>query len=209
MIDYLQNFDVMQWVSTLGYVGIMLIVLVETGLFFGFFLPGDSLVFSAGLLAARGVFDIRILVPILVITAFVGYSFGYWFGKHLGKWLLARPESFFFKKKYLIQAQEFYARHGGKALILGRMVPVVRTFAPIVAGMARMDFRKYQWFNFAGAIVWGGVITLCGYYLGGLIPGADKYILPLVILIIFLSVLPGVWHYLRQRTRSKSLTRSD
>ena len=199
MFDFISHFDIVQWVSTLGYVGLLLIVLIETGFFFGFFLPGDSLVFAAGLLASKGIFNIWILVPSLVLTAIVGYTIGYWFGDKLGHWLLKRKDSFWFKRRYIEQAHDFYERHGGFALVVGRLVPVVRTFAPIVAGMASMQYRRYFLFNVMGAIIWGGLITLLGFYVGALIPDAGHYILPAVLLIVFISILPGVIHYLKSR----------
>jgi len=201
MMDFIQNFDITQWVSTIGYTGLLLIVLIETGFFFGFFLPGDSLVFAAGLLASKHIFNIWILVPALVFTAMLGYTIGYWFGDKLGHWLMRRKDTIWFKKRYIHQAHEFYERHGGKALVIGRLVPVVRTFVPIVAGMASMQYRSYFLYNVIGAVLWGGVITLMGYYIGALIPTAGEYILPVVLVIIFLSVLPGVFHYLKHRRK--------
>lgn len=199
MLDVIRHFDLIQWVATLGYFGLGLIVVVETGFFFGFFLPGDSLVFAAGVLASKGIFDIWILVPMLVITAILGYTIGYWFGDRLGHWLLKRKDSFWFKKRYLHEAHAFYERHGGKALVIGRLVPVVRTFAPIVAGMGEMNYRSYFLFNCIGAFVWGGCITLLGFYIGAVIPNSIHYIFPVVILIVFISVLPAIIHYLRSR----------
>lgn len=202
MFDILHHFDVTYWVATLGYFGLILIVLIETGFFFGFFLPGDSLVFAAGLLASKGVFNIWILVPALVLTAIVGYLVGYWFGDKLGHWLMRRNDSFWFKKRYIHQAHEFYTRHGGKALVIGRLVPVVRTFAPIVAGMAEMRYQRFVMYNVMGALLWAGCITLLGFYLGALIPDAGHFILPAVFLIILISILPGIIHYIKNRKSS-------
>lgn len=199
MLDFISHFNLNEWVSALGYAGLLIIVFVETGFFFGFFLPGDSLVFTAGILASKQIFNIWILVPSLVVIAILGYTFGYWFGDKLGAWLMRRKESFWFRKRYIQQAHAFYEKHGGKALVLGRLVPVVRTFAPIVAGMARMSYRSYFVYNVIGALLWGGIITLAGYYIGALIPTAGQYLLPIVLLIIFLSVLPGVVHFFKKR----------
>lgn len=193
----LGHVNLTEWVSTIGYVGILLIVFLETGLFFGFFLPGDSLLFTAGFLASQHIFNISWLVSALLLTAIAGYQVGYWFGKHLGRWLLRRKDSFWFKRRYLEQAKAFYDQHGGKALIIGRLIPVVRTFVPVVAGMVDMTQRRYFSYNVAGALVWAGGITLLGYYLGRVVPNANHYILPIVGGIIVLSVLPGVWRYLR------------
>lgn len=199
MFDLIRHFDLTTWVAALGYFGLLLVVLIETGFFFGFFLPGDSLMFTAGLLASKSVFNIWILVPMLVIAAIIGYTIGYWFGDKLGHWLLKRRDTLFFKKRYIHQAHAFYEKHGGIALVIGRLVPVVRTFVPIVAGMATMEYRHYFLFNVLGAFVWGGCITTLGYFLGSVIPDAGHYILPLVLVIVVLSVLPGVIHFLRNR----------
>ena len=203
MLEMLHQFDITEWVATVGYVGLFIIIFLETGLFIGFFLPGDSLVFTAGLLAAKGVFNIWILTILLSGTAFLGYSVGYWFGDKLGHWLMRRKESIWFKKRYVEQAHQFYLKHGGKALVLGRLVPIVRTFVPIVAGMGKMKYSTYQFYNFIGALVWGTGVTLAGYYLGTLIPNATHYILPVVMLVIFISILPAIYHYWRSR-RSKT-----
>lgn len=199
MFDFIHHLDVVEWVSTLGYFGLLIIIFVETGLFFGFFLPGDSLVFAAGLLASKHIFNIWILIPLLVVVAIIGYTVGYWFGDKLGHWLMKRKDSIWFKKRYLQQAHEFYEKHGGKALVIGRLVPIMRTFVPIVAGMAQMRYRSYLTFNVLGALVWGGGITFAGYYIGALIPNAGHYLFPFVLLIIFLSILPGIIHFLKKR----------
>ena len=202
------HFDLLNWVITFGYIGVLLIIFVETGLFFGFFLPGDSLLFTAGLLASQKVFDIRILVPAIIITAILGYQVGYWFGKRFVQWLLRRKESFWFKKAYLQQAKDFYDRHGGKALILGRLIPIVRTFIPVVAGMVHMTNRRYFIYNVLGALMWGGGLTLLGYYLGSAVPQASHYITPIALGIVLISVAPGIWrlscdYFCKKRKASK------
>ena len=197
------HIDITQWIITLGYVGLLLIVFAETGLFVGFIFPGDSLVFTAGILAAKGFFHIGILIPALIATAFLGYAVGYWFGAKLGSWLMQRRESFWFRKRYIEQAHAFYEKYGGTALIIGRLVPVVRTFAPIVAGMGKMSYRRYSWFNLWGAILWGGVLTFLGYIIGGLLPNANKYLIPILIVIVFLSILPAIWHFLKAKISTK------
>ncbi|WP_264769729.1 DedA family protein [Coxiella burnetii] len=193
------NIDLIHLVTAIGYFGILLVVFVETGIFVCFFLPGDSLLFSAGLLASQGVFKIWILVPTTIAVAILGYFLAYWLGEKLGGWLLRRPDSIWFKKSYLIQAKKFYDKHGGKSLILGRLIPVVRTFVPIVAGMTRMEYYRYIIFNVVGAFVWGGGVTLVGYYFGYLIPDVGEYILLIVLFIILLSLLPGIWHAVKSR----------
>lgn len=202
MFEFFHQFDITQWVVTVGYVGIVAIILLETGFFAGFFLPGDSLVFSTGLLASKGIFNIWILVPALIVAAIIGYTIGYWFGDKLGHWLMRQRESIFFKRQYIHRAHEFYKKHGGKALILGRLIPVVRTFAPIVAGMVHMNYRMYFFFNIIGALVWCGGITTLGYCIGSMIPDAGHYIFPIALVVIFISILPGVWHYFRDKCQA-------
>jgi len=169
-------------------------VFAESGLFFGFFFPGDSLLFTSGFLASQEILAIGILLPLVIVGAIGGDSTGFWMGERLGKWLMNRRESFFFKRSYIERANKFYAKHGGKALILARFVPAVRTFVPIVAGMAKMEYKKFITFNVVGGFLWGIGMTSAGYYLGRLIPDVDKYLLPIVLGIIFLSVLPGLIH---------------
>ncbi len=203
MLNFLPHLDVSQ-LANIGYIGLTLIILCETGLFLGFFLPGDSLLFTAGLLAAKGIFNPFILIFLLVVAAFIGYGIAYWIGDKIGHLLLKREDSFWFKKRYLIEAHDFYAQHGGKALIIGRLIPVIRTFVPLVAGMVNMPFRRYYLYNIAGAIIWAGGITSLGYYMGAAIPEADQYLLPIVLLIIFLSLLPGIYHLTRSKRRKSN-----
>lgn len=181
-------------ISQISYWGLFLMVFAESGLFFGFFLPGDSLLFTAGFLASQGLLNIGVLVPLLVVGAIAGDSVGYWTGHRLGGWLLRQPESFWWQKKHLFEAEKFYHRHGGKTLILARFIPAVRTFAPIVAGMAKMEYGRFLSFNVIGGFAWVMGMSLAGYFLGSLIPGVDKYLLPIVGGIILLSVLPGLFH---------------
>ena len=199
MLDFLHHIDIIQLTRAAGYIGLAAIILCETGLFLGFFLPGDSLLFSAGLLASQQIFNIFLLAPMLIAAAIVGYAIAYWFGDKIGHWLLKRPDTFWFKQRYLTEAHAFYEKHGGKALIIGRLIPVVRTFLPIVAGMAEMTHRRFTLFNVIGALVWCGGVTLAGYYLGAVIPNIDKYILPIVLAIIVISALPPAIHLLRTR----------
>jgi membrane-associated protein len=190
--------DLTGFVQTIGYVGIFFIVFAECGLFFGFFFPGDSLLFTAGFLASQQVLDLGTLILLVVIATICGNFVGFWTGEKLEDWLITRKESFFFKKKYLREAREFYEKHGSSALILARFIPIVRTFVPIVAGVANMRFRKFLIFNIAGGFIWGAGITLFGYYLGSIIPGADKLLLPIVVIIVVVSVLPGLLHMRRK-----------
>lgn len=189
-------------VMTLGFAGVIFIIFAETGLFLGFFLPGDSLLFAAGLLASQHVFNIQWLTASIIAAAFLGYTFGYWFGAKLGSWLVKQPDRWYFKRRYLDDAHAFYEKHGGKALLLARLVPIIRTFVPIVAGMGKMSFVRYTIYNFFGALVWGGGVTLAGYFLGQSIPNAEKYILPITLAVIILSIVPGIVHLCQKRRSS-------
>lgn len=190
-------------IRTIGYFGLFFITFAESGLFFGFFLPGDSLLFTAGFLASQGFFNIWILVPLLVIAAISGDSVGFWTGKKFGAWLLKQNESFFFQKHHLLKAQQFYEKHGGKTLILARFMPAVRTFAPIVAGIAQMHYPSFLTYNIAGGVLWAMGMTLLGYFLGTAIPDVDRYLLPIVLVIIVLSVVPGAIHLYLDRKKQK------
>jgi len=184
--------ELLQYTKALGYFGIALVIFVETGLFFGFVLPGDSLLFIVGMLAASGVFHIGLLLIVICGLAFVGYLFGYWFGDRLGSWLMNRKESIFFRKQYIESAKVFYQRHGAKAIIIARVVPIVRTFAPIVAGMVKMPYKTFFWCNLLGAVLWGLSFVLAGFFLGNRFPLLIHYLLPMVVVIIILSIAPGV-----------------
>lgn len=190
------HFDLVELIKAAGYLGVFTIVFLESGLLIGFFFPGDSLLFTAGFLASQGYLDIRILIIGCFVFAVLGDSIGYYIGKKLGPKIFTKENSLFFHKKYLERAQKFYDKHGGKTIILARFVPIIRAFAPVVAGVGKMDYRKFLIFNLAGGILWAIGVTLAGYYLGSLIPDVDKYLLPIVGLIIIASVLPGLHHIL-------------
>jgi len=197
-------------IKTIGYIGIFAMVFAESGLFFGFFFPGDSLLFTAGFLASQSFLDIRILVPLTIIGAIAGDSTGFWMGEKFGDWLMKRPDSFLFKKERIEKANEFYEKHGGKTLIIARFIPAVRTFVPIVAGMAKMEYKKFITFNVVGGLIWAAGMTLAGYYLGTIIPGVDKYLLPILLGIIFVSVLPGFIHMrgeIKKQVKNKILVK--
>ena len=190
-----------QWA---GYVGLFAIIFTETGLFFGFLLPGDSLLVTAGLLiATRPEFsqalDVRTLGILLTTAAILGDNTNYWVGRLAGPRIFAREDSLLFKRKHLAQAESFYARHGAKTVVLARFVPVVRTFAPLVAGAARMPYRTFLTYSVTGGVAWIWSMLLLGYYLGSRVPGVAKYLELVIIGIIAVSVLPGVLHWLRGR----------
>ena len=194
------SLDLVQLIETVGYVGLFAIVFAESGLFFGFFLPGDSLLLTAGLLASRNVLNIFILIPVLFVGAVLGDTVGYWFGAKAGPPLFKREESLFFKPKNLLAAKAFYDKHGGKTITLARFMPFVRTFAPIVAGAVRMNYRRFLIFNLVGGVVWAMGVTLLGYYIGaafGEIEGIDRYFTLLVLAFFFIPGLPTLIHLWR------------
>ncbi len=195
--------DMMEAIKAIGYIGLFGIVFAETGLFLGFFFPGDSLLFVAGVLAAQGFFSLPILLVGLFIAAFTGNLFGYWFGGYVGPKLFSREDSLLFRKSHLVKAQKFYEKHGPKMIVLARFIPIVRTFAPIVAGVAKMHYGTFVVYNFIGALIWSVGLTTLAYYLGALVENIDRYLLPIVLLIIFLSILPGIVEYWREHRDAK------
>ncbi len=199
VILFLMHFDLAGFIKAVGYVGVFGIVFAESGLFFGFFLPGDSLLFTAGFLASQGFLNFPLLVFLCVLGAILGDSVGYSFGRKMGTILYKKEDSRFFKKAHLEKAHAFYEKHGGKTIILARFMPFVRTFAPIVAGTAEMTYKKFLSYNIIGGVLWGAGMTTAGYTLGNVIPDVDKYMLPIIGLIIFLSVLPPVIHVISDR----------
>lgn len=192
--------DVRALISWGGYVGLTGIIFAETGLLVGFFLPGDSLLVTAGLLAATmNVFNIWLLGALLTVASILGNTVGYAIGKAAGPRLFRRENSLLFNKKHLRRAHDFYERHGGKTIIIARFMPIVRTFVPVVAGMAQMDYRRYTIFNVIGGIGWIWSMILLGYFLGRYIPGIDRHIELMIVIIIFLSFVPGIIGWLKSR----------
>lgn len=192
------HFDLVSLIETVGTIGLFLIVFAESGLFFGFFLPGDSLLLTAGLLASRGQLNIVILLIILPIAAILGDSVGYWFGKKAGPRIFSRENSLLFRRKNLIAARAFYERHGGKTIVLARFMPFIRTFAPIVAGAVEMSYRRFLVFNVIGGLVWGAGVTACGYVLGQTIPDLDRYFLAIVAVVVLVSAIPAMLHMAKE-----------
>ncbi len=195
--------DINLFIHAAGYAGIFAVIFAESGLFFGFFLPGDSLLFAAGIFASQGFFSITLLIILTFFAAVMGDSVGYWFGFFTGPKLFRKENSFFFHKDHIARAKDFYARHGGKAIVLARFLPIVRTFAPIVAGIASMNYRAFLFFNVLGAILWAMGIPLAGFLLGQSIPHIDQYLLPIVLGIIVVSLLPSIISFLRIRKSSR------
>ncbi|MBM4421988.1 MAG: DedA family protein [Chloroflexi bacterium] len=194
------HFDLVQLITQVGYVGLFLIVFAESGLFFGFFLPGDSLLLTAGLLASRDILNIWVLLPLLFIAAVLGDNVGYWFGAKTGPRIFNRENSLLFRRKNLLAAKAFYDKHGGKTIILARFMPFIRTFAPIVAGAVEMNYQRFMFFNLVGGLVWAIGVTAMGYLFGllfGQIEGVDKYFTIIVLAVIFISALPAIIHVWR------------
>jgi membrane-associated protein len=195
--------DVMGFIKsagpTLGYVILFAIIFAESGLLIGFFLPGDSILFPAGFLASQGFFSLPELMILCSLAAIIGDSVGYTFGRRVGRRLFLREDSTFFKKKHLEAAEAFYQKHGGKTIVLARFVPIVRTFAPIVAGISEMHYQRFVSFNIVGGILWAGGVTIAGYALGSIIPpeDVDKFLLPIILLLVIIPGLPSLIHVLR------------
>ena len=201
--------DLENLIRTVGYVGLFAIIFAESGLFFGFFFPGDSLLLTAGLLASRidpstgqPILNILVLLLLLPVAAILGDNVGYWFGNKTGPRIFNRENSRFFKRKNLIAAHEFYKKHGGKTIVLARFMPFIRAFAPIVAGAVDMEYRRFVFFNFFGGLLWAVGVTLVGFGLGKAAADVapetvDKYFLILVLVVIFVSALPAMIHVWR------------
>jgi membrane-associated protein len=198
-----------QTIEHLGFWGglfvIWGIIFAESGLLIGFFLPGDSLLFVAGFLASAGKLDLNLLMFGSFICAVLGDNVGYATGSRFGRRLFSKEDSWLFHKKHLVTAQQFYEKHGGMAIILARFTPIVRTFAPIVAGIGAMRYRTFLIYNVVGGLLWTFGVTLLGYFLGRILPAEqlDKYLLPIVLIIIIVSLLPSVFHIYQDRKSSR------
>ncbi len=188
-----------------GYIGLFAIIFAETGLLIGFFLPGDSLLVTAGLLIASGKvqMDVVWLIVLLSIAAIVGDAVGYTIGRRTGQALYNRPQSKFFRRDHLIKTQEFYKKYGGITIVLARFMPFARTFAPVVAGVAEMKYRRFALFNIAGGIGWIASMTLLGYFLGRSIPDIDKKIEYIIAIVILLSISPLIIKYIQHKFQKK------
>jgi membrane-associated protein len=186
--------ELVQWA---GLFGLAAIIFSETGLLIGVFLPGDSLLVTAGLLAARGYLNVYGLAPLLTVAAICGNSVGYFIGRTTGPRIFNRESSIFFNKKHAIRAHEFYEKYGRKTIVLAQFMPIIRTFAPVVAGVGGMKFRTFIAFNIMGAVLWIWSMVAIGYFLGTYIPGIDKHIEIVVAIVIFISLLPGLISWYR------------
>jgi membrane-associated protein len=197
--------DVRAIIAWGGYVGLTAIIFAETGLLVGFFLPGDSLLVTAGLLAATtAVFNVWWLGLLLTVASIIGNTAGYAIGKAAGPRLFTREDSPLFNKKHLYRAHEFYERHGGKTIIIARFMPIVRTFVPVVAGMAGMGYRRYTLYNIIGGLGWIWGMLFIGYFLGRYIPGVDQHIETVIVVVVLLSLAPGIIGWLKARRDSRN-----
>ncbi len=185
-------------IKTFGYAGVGTIVFAESGLLLGFILPGDSLVFLAGLLASQGLFNIYMLIAVIFVTAVAGDNMGYLLGKKLGRKVFEK-NTFIFNQDNLHKTEAFFERYGKSTFLLQRYIPIIRAFAPLLGGVGEMDYRTFFWFDLAGCVLWSAGVTALGYFLGTVIPNVDKYLLPLVLLIVVLSLIPTFITYRRQR----------
>lgn len=200
-LSMIPGFELSEFILTAGYIGLFCVVFAETGLFLGFFLPGDSLLFVAGLLASEGFLSLPILLGIVFTGAVLGNTFGYLFGRRVGPSLFSREESLLFKKSHVRKAEDFFNRYGAKTIVIARFMPIVRTFAPILAGVGKMEFKEFFLYNVAGAFLWSFGLLLGGYFLGKVVPDVDRYILPIVVVIVILSVLPGALKFYQEKRR--------
>jgi membrane-associated protein len=205
-LDFLTEFyqklrDLPALVQWAGYVGLTIIIFAETGLLVGFFLPGDSLLVTAGLLAADPAFGLNVwlLGLILTVAAIVGDTVGYHVGKATGPRIFTRENSLFFHKDHLLKAQAFYEKHGGKTIIIARFMPIVRTFAPVVAGVGQMRYASFLAYNVVGGLLWIWSMLITGFVLAKTVPGVARHVEKVILVVVFLSILPGIIAWWRNR----------
>lgn len=203
--------DLIEFIKYVGVLGVTLVVFAESGLLIGFFLPGDSLLFTAGFLTYAGYLplNIHVLVIILFLAAVIGDSVGYTFGRKVGPRVFSKEDARLFKQEYVKNAQSFYEKHGGKTIVIARFIPVVRTFAPIVAGVSKMDYKRFLTYNLLGGLLWAAGVTYAGYFLGSWFEHMgweiDHILLPVIAGIILLSVTPPIIHILKDRSRRDAI----
>lgn len=199
--DYI--YDVQNLIRTVGYIGLFGIIFAETGLLAGFFLPGDSLLVTAGLFAAKGDLNIYFLNLLLIPAAVIGDAVGYWIGHKSGPLLFKKEQSFFFRKDYLIKTKNFYDKYGGITIVLARFMPIIRTFAPTVAGIAQMRYIDFFKYNVFGGILWVLSMTLTGYFLGSVIPNIEKHIEKVIVIVVLLSISPAIYKYISYKIKNR------
>lgn len=191
-----------QLITTGGILLIAAIVFAESGLLAGFFLPGDTLLLTAGVLASQHKLNLVLLLASVIVAAIIGDNVGYSIGKRAGPRIFKKKDGILFRQEHLQKAENFYEQHGGKTVIMARFIPIVRTFAPLVAGVGKMPRQRFVAFNIVGGVLWGGGITLMGYFVGGFLPPStiEKYLLPSIILVVLVSFVPAIYHILKDKT---------
>lgn len=197
------HFALIPWVKAVGYPGIAAIIFLESGVPFGFFMPGASMLFAAGLLASKGFFNPWVLIALVTLAAILGDNAGYWLGRRLGVHLFLRPNSKWFHHEHLERAKEYYDRYGDRTIFFGRFVPIVRTFAPIVAGVVSMRYRTFLTYNVLGGLSWAAGTTFLGYFLGARVPFVSHYLTPIILFIIVITCAPIVWDACKKRPVSE------
>lgn len=200
MLDAL---DPVTLIQTFGYIGLFAIIFAESGILLGFFLPGDSLLFTAGFLASQNYLRIEVLIPLLFLAAFTGDSVGYLFGRKVGPKIFSRPHSILFHPEHVEKTRRFFEKYGNKTIVLARFIPIIRTFAPIMAGVGEMKYKNFVTYNLIGALLWAAGLTFLGYIFGNTVPNADRYVMPIVIIIIVSSLIPPIWHLYKERNKLK------
>ena len=199
-------FDVNHIIQAGGILIIALIVFAESGLLIGFFLPGDTLLFGAGLAASQGKISLLVLILATIFAAILGDNAGYSIGQRMGRKLFTKEDGILFRKEYIDTAEKFYARHGGKTIIIARFTPIVRTFAPVVAGASNMHRKRFFSFNIIGGVAWGAGMPLLGYFLGKRIPGLDKYMELVILGVVVLSIALAVAHILKDKKTRQQIS---
>jgi membrane-associated protein len=199
------HFDIESLIQSGGILLVAAIVFAESGLLIGFFLPGDTLLLSAGVFAAQGKLPLELLIPAIVVAAVLGDNVGYSIGRRMGKRIFKKKDSLFFHRENVEKAEKFYEEHGGKTIVLARFVPIVRTFAPVVAGVSKMPRKRFMFFNVFGGLFWGAGVTLLGYFVGGKIPDVDKYIMPTIAAVTILTFGPAFYHLFKEKENRQRL----
>lgn len=199
------HIDVTNLIQSGGLLVIALIIYAESGMMVGFFLPGDTLLLSAGVLAAQGQFPIELTIAVIALAAVLGDNTGYLLGRTMGKRLFKKKDGVIFRQEYVQRAETFYEKHGAKTLLIAHYVPIVRSFAPLVAGVGKMNRAQFFMYDLIGAASWAVIITLLGYWFGSRIPDLDKYILPVILVVMVISFGPMVWHIVKDPEIRRSL----
>lgn len=199
--NFLSLLEPLTLIKTLGVAGLFFIIFAESGLFFGFFFPGDSLLFTAGFLASQNILNIYLILAGVFICAIIGDSVGYWFGRKVGVKIFNKEDSFFLNRKHIEKTENFYNKYGNKTIFLARFVPIVRTFAPILAGVGNMKYRDFLIYNITGGFAWSFLVILLGFFLGRAIPNLDGYLLPIILVIIFISFLPVIFEVMKAKKK--------